>query len=420
MKTPIRGGDGGALMGVRVLDMTQMLAGPICGMRLGDLGADVIKIEPPGIGEFNRTHSLASAYKNGQATTFLALNRNKRSVAINLKLAGGLAAFTALVDTADVLLQNFRPGVTERLGIGYDALAAINPRLVYCSISGYGQDGPYKFRPDQDLVVQGYSGSMFAVGKAGDPPTPGALWAADAMTGYQAAIGILAALVARGRTGRGQRVDVDMLSVVMDAQSQELVTYLNTGIEAERSQESGAHAHIGAPYGVYETADGWITLAMCPPVALAEAIDVPALARFTDYDDGVTHRDDIYRLVRPAMRARTTADWLPILDAAGIWAGPVYDHAALAVDPHVLATGMITEVEHPVAGTVRTPAPPLHLSDTPTAIRRPAPLLGEHTLEVLGELPGYDPARIADLAESGAVGLTTLPEPAELALMPTA
>jgi len=420
METPNGNADGGALAGVRVLDMTQMLAGPICGMRLGDLGADVLKIEPPGTGEFNRTHSLAGAYKNGHATTFLALNRNKRSVAINLKHADGQAAFTALVATADVLIQNFRPGVTERLGIGYDAMAAIHPGLVYCSISGYGQDGPYKHRPGQDLVVQGYSGSMFSVGKASDPPAPGALWAADTMTGYQAAIGILGALVARGRTGRGQRVDVDMISVVMDAQLQELVTFLNTGIEAERSEESGAHAHIGAPYGVYETADSWITLAMCPAVALAEAIDVPALARFTDYDDGVHHRDEIYRLVRPAMRARTTADWLPILDAAGVWAGPVYDHAALAADPHVIATGMITEVEHPVAGTVRTPAPPLKLSDTPVEIRRAAPLLGEHTAEVLGELPGYDRERIAELAASGAIGLVTTIEYGELAPMPTA
>lgn len=395
----------GALAGIRVLDMTQMLAGPICGMRLGDLGAEVIKIEPPGTGEFNRTHTLDGAYKNGHATTFLALNRNKRSVAINLKHPDGLAAFNALVPTADVLIQNFRPGVTDRLGIGYDHLAQLNPRLVYCSISGYGLEGPYRHRPGQDLVVQGYSGSMWAVGKAGDPPAPGALWSADTMTGFQAAIGILSALIARGRTDRGQHIDVDMLSVVMDSQLQELVTFLNTGSEPVRTAESGAHAHIGAPYGVYETADSWITLAMCPPHVLAKAIDVAELEVFTDYDDGVRHRDEIYRLVRPAMRARTTAEWLPILDEHGIWAGPVYTHAELAADPHVVATRMIVAVDHPEAGPVRTPKPPLRLSDTPAAIRTAAPLLGAHTSEILGELPGFDALRLADMAASGAIGI---------------
>jgi crotonobetainyl-CoA:carnitine CoA-transferase CaiB-like acyl-CoA transferase len=394
----------GALAGYRIIDLTQMLAGPLCGMRLGDLGADVIKVEPPASGEFNRTHSLAGAYVNGEATTFLALNRNKRSVAIDLKHPEGVAAFKALVATADALVQNFRSGVTERLGIGYDQLRAINPRLVYCSISGYGQSGPYQHRPGQDLVVQGYSGSMWAVGKEGDPPLPGALWAADVMSGYQAAIGILAALLARARTGEGQHVEVDMLSVVMDAQSQELVTYLNAGILPQRGAEASAHAAIPAPYGVYETADAWITLAMCHLPALGKAIGVPRLEEMTDYDDGVRYRDEVYRLVRPAMTARTTAEWLEILDQYNVWCGPVYTFADLERDPHVVATGAIAAVEHPVAGTVRMPAPPLRLSQTPVTIRRPAPLLGEHTAEVLATLPGYDGRRVAELAAAGAVG----------------
>jgi crotonobetainyl-CoA:carnitine CoA-transferase CaiB-like acyl-CoA transferase len=395
---------GGALVGYRVIDLTQMLAGPICGMRLGDLGADVVKVEPPASGEFNRTHSLAGAYVNGEATTFLALNRNKRSVAIDLKHPSGVAAFKDLVRSADALVQNFRAGVTDRLGIGYEHLREVNPRLVYCSISGYGPTGPYRDRPGQDLVVQGYSGSMWSVGKDGDPPVPGALWAADVMSGYQAAIGILAALLARGTTDEGQHVEVDMLSVVMDAQAQELVTYLNAGILPTRGAEASAHAAIPAPYGVYETADGWITLAMCPLPALGKAIGVPRLEALTDYDDGVRFRDEVYRLVRPAMKARTTSEWTAILDAHNVWCGPVYTFADLERDPHVVATGAIATVDHPVAGAVRMPAPPLRLSGTPAAIRRPAPLLGEHSAEVLGTLPGYDEERIAALVAAGAVG----------------
>jgi crotonobetainyl-CoA:carnitine CoA-transferase CaiB-like acyl-CoA transferase len=374
-------------------------------MRLGDLGADVIKVEPPGKGEFNRTHTLSGAYVNGESATFLALNRNKRSVAINLKHPDGLQAFRDLVKTADVLIQNFRAGVTDRLGVGFEDLARINPRLVYCSISGYGQSGPYRDRPGQDLVVQGYSGSMWSVGKAGDPPIPGALWAADTMTGYQAVIGILGALMARAHTNRGQHVDVDMLSVVMDAQSQELVTFLNTGIEAQRSEESSAHVAITAPYGVYETADGWITLAMCPLPALGEAIGVDRLKEMDDVDDGVRYRDEIYRLVRPAMKARTSAEWLTILDRHNVWAGPVYTHEELANDPHVVAMGMISEIEHPRAGSVRMPTPPIRLSDTKLAIAQPPPLLGEQTEEILASLPGYDASRVAALAESGAIGV---------------
>lgn len=394
----------GALAGIRVIDLTQMLAGPLCGMRLGDLGADVIKVEPPGSGEFNRTHTLSGAYVNGESATFLALNRNKRSVAINLKHPDGLQTFRDLVKTADVLIQNFRAGVTDRLGIGYEDLAKINPGLVYCSISGYGLKGPYRDRPGQDLVIQGYSGSMWSVGRVGDPPIPGALWAADTMTGYQAAIGILSALVARGQTGLGQHVDVDMLSVVMDAQSQELVTFLNTGIEVQRSEESSAHVAITAPYGVYETVDGWITLAMCHLPALGEAIGVDRLKEMDDYDDGVRYRDEIYRLVRPAMKAKTTAEWLTILDQHNVWAGPVYTHEELANDPHVVAMGYISEVEHPRAGSVRMPTPPIRLSDTKVAVTQPPPLLGEHSEEILTSLLDYDAARVAALVKSGAIG----------------
>ncbi|MEY2900200.1 MAG: hypothetical protein RL247_366, partial [Actinomycetota bacterium] len=216
----------GALAGVVVLDATQMLAGPLAAARLGDLGADVIKVEPTGSGEFNRTHGFGDITLDGEMTTFTAVNRNKRSIAINLKNPDAQPVVRRLVENADVFIQNFRHGTAHKLGVGYDQLAEINPGLVYCSISGYGSSGPYRDRPGQDLIVQGYSGSMFSVGREGDAPQPGALWAADVMTGYQAAIGILSALHERQTSGIGQHVEVDMFSVVLDAQLQELVTFL--------------------------------------------------------------------------------------------------------------------------------------------------------------------------------------------------
>ena len=322
----------GALAGLTVLDATQMLAGPIAAMRLGDLGADVLKIEPPGIGEFNRTHGFADVDVNGEMTTFLALNRNKRSVAVNLKSADGVQVLYDLVAKADVFIQNYRVGTAQRLGVDFDTLHKINPRLVYCSISGYGQTGPGAGRPGQDLILQGYSGSMFSVGAASDLPTPGALWAADAMTGYSSVIGILAALWSRQRTGLGQHVDVNMLATVLDAQIQELVTYLNCDIVPERHEESSAHAWIPAPYGVYRTSDAWLTMAMCPLDVLGEALDNDRLRVMSDYREGHRNADEVYRIVRPLIERRSTAEWIEHFDRYNIWTGPVYDYRALEAD----------------------------------------------------------------------------------------
>jgi crotonobetainyl-CoA:carnitine CoA-transferase CaiB-like acyl-CoA transferase len=391
----------GALDGLLVLDATQMLAGPMAGMRLGDLGAEVIKIEGPS-GEFNRTHGFEDLTVGGEMTTFLAVNRNKRSFAVDLKHPDGLAAFLELVAEADVFIQNFRHGTAERIGVGYEQLHAVNPRLVYCSISGYGSDGPYRDRPGQDLVLQGYSGSMYSVGAKGDPPVPSALWAADVMSGYQAVIGILSSIVARERTGVGQKVEVDMLSVVLDSQAQELVTYLNTGRQPTRSEEVGAHASIPAPYGVYRTQDGWVTLAMCNLADLGEALDDDWLRTLGHYNDGHVHRDAVYRHIRDRFLQRTTDEWLPILDANGVWAGPVYDYADLERDPHVAALGIVTE--QPQAwGPVRTVRVPVQLSETPTTIRRGAPQLGADTRSVLEDLLGYEAARVDGLVAAGAV-----------------
>lgn len=393
----------GALNGIRVLDSSQMFAGPLCGMRLGDLGADVLKIEPPGNGEWNRWHSMADAHMAGITTTFLSLNRNKRSVALNLKNPTGLEAFYGLVKTADVFLENFRVGTADRIGIGYEHLSSINPRLVYCSISGYGREGPGSQRPGQDLLLQAFSGSMWAVGSKSDPPTSGALWAADAMTGISAAVGILAALIARERTGKGQRIEVSMLETVMDCQVQELFTYLNLGIQPVRTGERSAHAWIPAPYDAFQTADGWITLAMPSLPNLGECLGSDRLKEFTEWSDGITHRDEVHAIVRSITPSKTTQEWLDLLLAHKIWAGPVNTYKEMLEDPQVAANDMVVEYEHPTAGRVRTPNVPIRLSETPSSIRRPPPLLGQHTEEVLTELPGYDDARLRAMRDQGAI-----------------
>ncbi len=393
----------GALSGLRVLDGSQMLAGPICAMRLGDLGADVLKIEPP-TGEHNRSHGFGAVRVAGETPTFLGLNRNKRSVALDLKSAAGLATFLELVRGADVFLQNYRVGTAERLGVGWHQLRAVNPRLVYAQISGYGEEGPLRDRPGQDLLVQAMSGSMWAVGARHDPPQPGALWAADTLTGYQTAIGILAALRARERTGEGQKVSVSMLGVILDCQAQELATFLNGGTAFERTERPSAHAWIPAPYGVYRTADAWLVLAMAPLPRLGEVLAEPRLATMTDEDDGVVRRDEIDRILAPILAARTTDAWVAFFDEHRLWSGPVLRYADLERHPQVVATRLIAEVPHPTAGSIRMVAPPVTLSATPASIRRAPPRLGADTHEALREWLGWDAGRIEAAARDGAFG----------------
>jgi crotonobetainyl-CoA:carnitine CoA-transferase CaiB-like acyl-CoA transferase len=394
----------GALSGIRVIDATQMLAGPLAGTRLGDLGADVIKVEPPLLGEFNRTRGFENQMSNGEMTTFLAVNRNKRSLTIDLKSDLGRQTIHDLVRESDVFLQNFRHGTVDRLGIGYEELTKINPRLVYCSISGYGSSGPYRDRPGQDLVVQGYSGSLFSVGAIGDDPTPSALWGADVMTGYQAVIGILAALHARDQIGRGQHVEVDMLSVVMDCQLQEMVTYLNSGRMPRRTQERSAHGSIPAPYGIYKTKDSWLTLAMVPLNILGEVLDDEWLRTLTHYNDGHKYRDEVYGRIRHRFEDKTTAEWIEICDRTGAWGGPVLDYDGLVKDPHIVEMNYIVEQPQLRERAAKTVRPPLKMSETPPQIRRGAPALGEHSREVLRDVLNYTNDQIEELIRAGVVG----------------
>jgi crotonobetainyl-CoA:carnitine CoA-transferase CaiB-like acyl-CoA transferase len=389
------------LSGIRVLDCSIAMAGPFAAQRLGDLGADVIKVEPTS-GEWQRHAAAGGATGNRINVSFLSLNRNKRSLSIDLKDPQGKAVLLEMVKTADVFLQNYRPGVAERLGVDYATLSAINPRLIYISMSGYGEDGPYRLYPGQDLLLQGMSGAMLSTGAEGAPPSPAGQYLVDAVTAYTAFEGALAALFHRERTGEGQLVQVNMLDAITAIQMQELSVFTVGGKPQARSAEAHAHSYIRAPYGVFETSDGYITLAMAPLAKLGELIGEPSFAAMDDQTDGWTQRDAIFAAVKEKLKGATSADWLERFRAADIWAGPVYGYADLVADPQIAHNRTFVEYDHPTEGRVKTPGFPIRFSKTPSSVDRGAPVVGEHSREVLGEL-GLDPQAVERLIASGVV-----------------
>ncbi|NGN63002.1 CoA transferase [Streptomyces sp. A7024] len=391
----------GILDGYRVVDLSIAMAGPLAAMRLGDLGADVVKVEPPG-GEWQRRAPAGGATGTELNASFLSLNRNKRSLAADLKTSEGREVVRDLVRGADVFLQNYRPGVAERLGMDYAAVREVNPGIVYVSISGYGDSGPYADRPGQDLLLQAMSGAMYSVGRESDPPAPAGTYAVDAITAYSAFEGALAALLHRERTGEGQLVKVNMLDAAIAVQMQELSVYTVGGVPQRRGAEPHGHTYIRAPYGVFTTKDGHLALAMPPLDALGEALGLPELAAYDTDVDGHGRRDEITALVRARLPRHTTAEWLELFAERGIWAGPVHTYADVVADPQVRHNGSFVTYRHPVEGEVTTPGFPYRFSATPPEVRRGAPLAGEHTREVLGEL-GYPEQRVAALLAEGAI-----------------
>jgi crotonobetainyl-CoA:carnitine CoA-transferase CaiB-like acyl-CoA transferase len=391
----------GILNGYRVLDCSIAMAGPFAAQRLGDLGADVVKIEPV-TGEWQRHAAAGGARGNRINVSFLSLNRNKRSLAVDLKSAEGKAVLLQLVAEADVFIQNYRPGVAKRLGVDYSALSAINPRLVYVSMSGYGESGPYVDRPGQDLLLQALSGAMLSSGRAGDPPQPAGQFLADAVTAYSAFEGALAALLHRERTGEGQLVEVNMLDAVTTFQMQELSVHTVGNKPQTRSAEPHAHSYIRAPYGVFETRDSHIVIAFASLSRFGELIGEPSFGGMDDEADSWTHRDAIFAATRERLKARTTAEWLVLLLPAGIWAGPVHGYADLVADPQIAHNGTFVEYDHSSEGRVKAPGFPIRFSKTPSSVVRGAPQVGEHSREVLTEA-GFDPVAIDALLASGAV-----------------
>jgi formyl-CoA transferase len=387
------------LAGLRVLDLTQVMAGPFCCQVLADLGADVVKVEPPERGDQSR-RSMGFSMKGEDTAAFLAVNRNKRSAALNLKDSAHRDALHRLAGGADVLVENFRPGVTARLGIDYDTLSQINPGLVYASISGFGQTGPYAMRPGFDLIAQGVSGVMSVTGEPGGEPVKCGIPVSDLAAGLFCAIGILAALRARERTGSGQHLDTSLFEGALALSIWETAELWATG----RVPEPLGSAHrLTAPYQALRTRDGHITVGgnnerlwerLCEAVGRQDLTEDP---RFRDNDARMEHRDELAGELESALVERDTGDWVEALLEAGVPCGPIHDYSQVVEDPHTLAREMVVEVEHPVEGAMRTLGMPLKLSDTPGEIRRPAPLLGEHTEEVLHEA-GFAPDEIAALA----------------------
>jgi crotonobetainyl-CoA:carnitine CoA-transferase CaiB-like acyl-CoA transferase len=405
----------GPLEGLVVADFTQLAQGPFATQMLGDLGAEIIKIEPLK-GDWMRHWSMANLFIagegplpqlggarwEGESASFLSFNRNKRSIAIDLKHPRGKEVALRLVDRSDVFIENFRPGVMERLGLGYETLAARNPRIIYCASSGWGQTGPYVSRPGQDLLVQAVAGVGYLNGTADGPPQGVAVGIADFTAGFHIVYGVLAALYARERTGRGQRVDVSLLNSILNLHIQELSLYLNGAGLPQRSRSHIPGAYLGAPYGFYETADGYIAIAMNPLDKLARLVGIEG---YEDHPESqiMEGRDEVRADFQKGFLKKTTQEWLDILLPEDIWVAPVNDFAAVEADPQVRENEMIVEWEHPKAGTVRGVGIPVKYSETPGEIRRPAPLLGEHTEEILREFAGYSAEEICELQAAGAV-----------------
>jgi crotonobetainyl-CoA:carnitine CoA-transferase CaiB-like acyl-CoA transferase len=391
----------GILSGYRVLDCSIAMAGPFAAQRLGDLGADVVKVEPV-TGEWQRHTAAGGARGNKVNVSFLSLNRNKRSLAVDLKDPDGKAVLLELVKTADVFLQNYRPGVAKRLGVDYETLSKINPRLVYVSISGYGEDGPYLNRPGQDLVLQGMSGAMLSAGREGEPPNAAGQYLVDGITAYTAFEGALAALLHRERTGEGQLVQVNMLDAITTIQMQELSVFTVGHKPQVRSAEPHAHVYIRAPYGAFATSDGFIIVAFPKLANLGQTIGEPSFLTMDDEVDTWTRRDEIFSKTRDRLKTKTTAEWLELLRAADIWCGPVYGYADLVEDEQIKHNGTFVEYDHPTEGHVKTPGFPIRFSKTPSTVERGAPVVGQHSRDVLREA-GFDDAAIEQLLAKGAV-----------------
>lgn len=374
------------LAGLVVIDLSQFLAGPYASLRLLDLGARVIKIERPGTGDLTRSLYLTDTEIGGDSTLFHAINRGKESLALDLKDAGDRAALRRLIGQADVLIQNFRPGVIERLGFGWQTVRALNPRIVYGGISGYGEDGPWADRPGQDLLAQARSGLMWLSGDAGDAPVPMGLAVADMFAGAALVQGVLAALVRRGRTGRGGLVQTSLIEAMVDLQFELLTTHLNDGGRLpNRAREGSAHAYLAAPYGVYRAADGWLAIAMTPLPRLADLLDLPALEPWLDRPGSwFGDRDAIRRIIADRIATRPVAEWLALLEPADIWCAPVMDWPALLSHPGFTRLGIVQELRG-ARGRVATTAAPLRIDGARPRCATLSPSVGEHSAAIRAE-----------------------------------
>ena len=392
----------GPLEGLRVIELAHIMSGPTAGMLLADMGADVIKVEriPGG----DDTRRFAPPKVNGEASAFLMMNRNKRGIALDLKQPMARAALERIIARSDVLIENFRTGTMDRLGLGYEALSAAHPALIYCSVSGYGRTGPDADKGGFDLVAQGLSGLMRITGQPGGPPTKVGSPVTDINAGILAALGIVSAYVHRLKTGNGQLVDTSLLEAGV------MQTFWQSAIFIGSGSEPGAlgSAHpLTAPYQAFQTADGWITVGASNQANYARLVDVlgaPELLgdeRFADNASRMRNLPELVRVLTARFVQKPSAAWLALLDEAGVPAGPVLDIADMLQHPQVVARDMIIETNHPSVGPTRAIGCPIKFSRSPTAVQRPAPRFGEHSAEVLREF-GLGESDVAALLASGA------------------
>lgn len=394
-----------ALEGVRVLDFSQLLQGPYATQMMGDLGADVIKVERNGSGDIFRKMTFFNQWIAGdESPCFMAWNRNKRSLAINIKSEEGKKIIYKLVEEADVVVENFRPGVMARLGYGYEDLKKINPGIIYCSASGWGDDGPYLTRPGQDLLVQSVSGALMTSGKKSDGPVAIGTALCDQVNALNSVYAILAALYYREKTGKGQEIKTNLLSSAIAFQMQDYFTIQNLGRTFERPESKIGHPGNGAPFGTYQTKDGYLTIAMSPWPTLVEALGDDSLMRYNDLQVLFDERDKIHGIVEKITMTKTTDEWLEIMLGLDLWVAKVNDQKDVENDPQVIHNQTFVDIEHPKAGKLKVTNIPFKMSETPGQISRPSPMIGEHGAEILEEI-GYDPETIEKLVVENVISI---------------
>ncbi len=392
----------GLLSGVKILSFNHFLAGPLAAQTLADLGADVIAVEPIE-GAFQRNWAVANRFVESDSVNHLATGRNKRSIAVDLKNPQGVEAVKKLVKTADVVMENFRPGTMAKLGLGYEQLKAINPSLIYAVATGFGGDGPYRDRPGQDLLLQAMSGLAARTGTAEGAPTPVGAVIVDQHAASLYAMAILAALFAKARTGEGRLVEVNLYQAAIDLQVEPLTAWLNGAASPTSRGPAGIASWFSpGPYGIHATADGHLAVSMAAPKALAGVLGIAALEDFTD-TDSFARREEITRLVAGKLKEKTTAEWLPLLEAGKIWHAPVQDYEDLQADPQLSHMGAFKTVEGAYGKDVTMVMHPARYDGKSPEVRLVPQRLGAQTREVLGEI-GYGAAEIDALLAASAVG----------------